>query len=177
MSRRRTPKPAADQSEPVRPGPGVNAFLESLKGRRIAGEPDAKLDDLRGHELKEARSILQGFTRAGAPQRPRRPVDFDDPIQRSVLELQGKIMADPRPSGNVGAWLSRMKDRGAGHCTPLQGAAEGLHVLVLDAPAVAEMWAAMDGHRASVASYAQLQADLAQLRKLRGDDAGTGEAD
>lgn len=172
MTRRRTVKPAA---APVRPGPGVNVFLERLKGGRIAGEPDPALDELLG-DLKEARSVLHGFTRAGEPKRPRRPVDFDDPIQRSVLALQGKISADPRSSSNVGAWLSRVKDRGVGHCTPLQGAAEGLHVLVLDAQAVAELWAALDGHRASVARYGQLQADLTQLRKLEGGGSQGGEA-
>jgi len=176
MSRRRTPKPAADQSAPIRPGPGVNVFLESLKGRRIAGEPDPRLDELRNDELKEAQSILHGFTRAGAAQRPQRPRNFNDRYEVAALEVLGKITADPCASDSAGAWAQRLKDRGAGHCTPLHGAAEGLHVLVLDAQAVAELWDAMAGHRASVASYAQLQADLAQLRKLRGDDAGTGEA-
>lgn len=170
MTRRRTRKSGTDQSEPVRSAPGVNVFLESLKGRRIAGEPDPSLDELGDDELDDARELLHGFTCAGAAQRPRRRINFNDPIAVATLELQGRLFTDPRTSCGVGAWLARLKDRGAGHCTPLNGAAEGLHMLMLDAQAVAELWDAMAAHRASVASYEELQADLAQLRKLKGGE-------
>ena len=65
-------------------------------------------DELDVHDLKEAQSILHGFTRAGFEQQPTRGVDFNDRIAVATLELRGKITADPRSSGFVGAWLSRM---------------------------------------------------------------------
>lgn len=119
-------------------------------------------------EMKEARAILRRFTSAGRAQRARRPVNFNDVYEVAALELRGKCATDPLTQDTLGAWLYRAKSRGAGSCTPLQGGAEGLHVLVLDAQAVAELWKAASDHRDSVASYAQLQSDLAQLGRLRG---------
>lgn len=127
--------------------------------------------------LGDAQAVLQRFTRSGRAQRAKRPVNFNNIFEVAALELRGRSASDPVTHDTIGAWLCRMKERGAGHCTPLQGAAEGLHVLVLDARAVADLWAAVGEHRASVASYAQLQSELAQLRKLRGEVAGEGEAD
>lgn len=133
----------------------------------VGAGPAGKLDELAGDGLKEARSVLLAFTRSGMAQRKKRPVDFNDPMQVAALEVLGKISSDPQGSASVGAWMHRLKDRGAGHFTPLHGASEGLHVLVLDAPAVAELWEAMAAHRAAVEKYGQLQADLAKLARLR----------
>ena len=52
-------------------------------------------------------------------------------------------------------------------------------MLMLDAQSMAELWDAMAAHRADVADYVDLQANLAQLRKLKDDDvqgASGGEA-
>lgn len=118
-------------------------------------------------ELKDTRAILDRFTRAGRAQREQRPVNFDDGIEVAALELCGRITRDPRESSEVGAWLSRMKLRGSGVCTPLHGAAEGLHVLVLDAHAVVELWEALADHEEKIARYAKLRDDLGRLREMR----------
>ena len=157
-----------------RPKSGENPFIESLKGLRI-GEPADIGEPV--DEMEEARALLHGFTRAGMAQRAPRPTNFDDIYAVAALEMHGKTAENPRSSKSMGAWLYRLKDRGEGNCTPLQGDSEGRHVLVLDAQAVEELREAMTEHRASVASYAQLQEDLAHLRKLRRDGARRGKAD
>lgn len=167
MSRRRASKRGAGQAKPVRPGPGVNVFLESLKGRRIVGEPSPALDHLAPDDLADAQAVLHRFSLAG--RKKRRPVrtDFNDPYAVATLELLSRRQADPRTTGSIGAWVHRMQERGLGHCSPLHGAAEGLHVLVLDAQAVAELYDAVAEQRAAVERFSQLQADLAELAERR----------
>lgn len=177
MSRRRTPKGGAGHAEPVKPSSGVNVFLESLKGRRIVGEPSPALDHLTADDLVYAQAVLRRFSLAGRPKRQLARTDFNDPFSVATLEILSRVQADPRISNRVGAWAHRMQERGAGRCSPLHGTAEGLHVLVLDAQAVAELREAMAAHRDSVADYLQRQADMEQLRKMRGTGGRSSEVD
>ncbi len=128
----------------------------------------AQVDD-----LTAAQAVLRRFTQKGAITRavdfkPVRRFDFNDRLSVAALELRGQMATDPALSSDAGAWLARLKSRGAGHCSALHGAGEGLHVLVLDARAVAELQDAAAEHRAAVERFDQLQADLAELARRRG---------
>lgn len=142
--------------------------MSARRLRKAAGAVD---------DLKDTQAILHQFTRAGRAQRVQRPVNLNDEIEVVALELLGRITSDPRNSTGVGAWLSRMKLRGSGVCTPLHGAAEGLHVLVLDAQAMVELTGALADHEEQIASYENLHNDLARIRKMREDAGRNGEAD
>lgn len=133
----------------------------------------------RADDLTVAQAVLGRFTQAGAITRavefnPKRRVDFSDPFAVRTLELRGRMETDPSSSAHIGAWLCRLKSRGFGYSSALRGAAEGLHVLVLDAQAVAELQEAAAEHRAAVERFSQLQADLAELARRRGDGAEMG---
>lgn len=168
MSAPRPGKPTPGSSQKARPGAratGKKAAAAAAR-KRAAG---ACTDAVPIADLKDAKALLQGFTKAGRVGRARRPRNFQDPIQVATVELACRITRDPRAASSVGAWLARMKQRGAGQCTPLLGAGEGLAVLVLDAQAVADMWQAASEHQECLARYDELQADLAELRRLRGE--------
>lgn len=116
-----------------------------------------------GADLRETQAVLQRFTLARREQQAPRQVNLNDPFAVAVLRSRGEREQQPDLSDSVAAWLCRLEARGAGRCTPT---AEGLHLLVLDSRAVAELQVSMTKHRRKMASYAQLQADLARLDEI-----------
>jgi hypothetical protein len=139
----------------------------------MSGRPSRKAADF---DVSTAAKVLHGFTLAGRTRRKPRPTDFNNPMDVAALELLCRVQADPRTTSRVGAWAHRLQERGAGqaaplragHCTPLYGPGEGLHLLVLDGQALAELRQAMADHADKVADYEQRRADLAHLRETRG---------
>lgn len=121
------------------------------------------------NELKEAQAVLVRFTKQGRASAKEEPTDFSDPMAVTVLKLRGRITADPRESSDVGAWVTRARQRGFGHCAPLAEGMSGVHVLVLDSQALDELRAAENSHAESLVDYRRLQRDLEHLREL-GED-------
>lgn len=115
-----------------------------------------------GERLAAAQAALAKFTLAGCTSAALQPRDLTDPFQVAALELlEKRCSCEVRRPAGLGAWLRNAINRGAGACTPLRGAADGLHVLVLDARAVAELLE-------QLAIHDRRQGDLVRLRRMRG---------
>lgn len=121
-------------------------------------------DDARGpgENLSGARSVLAQFTEEGRSHAALQPSDLTDRCSVAVLGMLEKMQAsEERNPADLGAWLRMAMNRGVGTCSPLRGAADGLHVLVLDAQAVAAMLQRL-------AIHDRIAADVVRLRRMRG---------
>lgn len=178
-ARRRSARPPVDyrdcwpEAEPTNFDQLPEAHTARQLLARIASGPAQRAEP---EALDEARSVLQPFASRGKSKRTPRTIDINDRIAVAGLEMAAEMAQPPLTTPYTGAWLARMKERGAGHCAPLPGAAEGLHLLVLDRQGMAELSEAIADFQLHVDRYEQLMVDAAELRRLQRRKDDTGEA-
>ena len=144
--------------------PEAEAARELLE--RVASKPTPPAQP---KAMRAARKALQPSNSGRKVKRTPRPIDINDRIAVAAIEMAAEMARGQPPLKEpyTGAWLARMKQRGAGHCSPLPGAAEGLHLLVLDREGMAELSEAMAEFQQHVECHEQLMVDAAELQRLK----------